>query len=128
MKHRFVTRGALVVLIWAAMNAILLVIHYAFPSNLSAQERWVYYGAVTILVAFSVALFLVRPHRARSAPVPSGGQPANGAPAAAFAVACMMGGLAWVFGVFLAYLALPLLAFALARLRVEWAERRRGEA
>lgn len=128
MKHRLFTRGVLVVAVWAAMNATLVVIHYAFPSNLSPQERWVYFGAVGILIAFSTALLLVRPHRARSAPVPGGGRAANGAPAAAFAVACMMGGLAWVFGVFLAYLALPLIAFALARLRVEWAERRDGEA
>jgi Flp pilus assembly protein TadB len=56
--------------------------------------------------------------------VPGGGQSANGAPATAFAAACLIGGLAWVFGVVLAYLALPLIAFVLARWRVEWAERR----
>lgn len=128
MRRRFFTRGVLVVTIWAALNAVLVLIHFAFPSNLSPQERWVYFAAVGILIAFSIGLFAVRPGRARSTPVPGGGQTANGAPAAAFAVACMMGGLAWVFGVFLAYLALPLVAFTLARLRVEWAERRKGEA
>lgn len=110
------------------MNATLAFIHFGFPSNLSPQERWVYFGAVGILIAFSSALLFLPHHRARSTPVPGGGQTANGAPAAAFAVACMMGGLAWVFGVFIAYLALPLIAFVLSRFRVEWAERRKGEA
>lgn len=124
MKRRFFTRGVLVVIVWAAMNATLAFIHFGFPSNLSAQERWVYFGAVVILIGFSTALLFIPRHRARSAPTPSGGRSANGAVAPAFAVACMMGGLAWVFGVFLAYLALPLIAFVLSRFRVEWSERR----
>ncbi|MDE3205831.1 MAG: hypothetical protein KGQ66_16610 [Acidobacteriota bacterium] len=128
MRRRFFTRGVLILVVWAAMNAALALIHFAFPSELSPQERWVYFGAVAILVVFALALFAVRPHRARSAAPPGGGRSANGAPAAAFAVACMIGGLAWVFGVFLAYLALPLIAFNLARLRQERAERREGTA
>jgi hypothetical protein len=127
VRHRFFSRGVLVVVIWATINAVIASIAFAFTSNLSPQERGVYFAAVLILVAFSTALLFVPRHRARSAPTPGGGRAANGAIAPAFAVACMMGGLAWVFGIFLAYFALPLIAFVLARLRVEWTERRQEE-
>lgn len=122
--NRFVGRGAVVVAIWAGINAFLASLLFIFTAHDSVLERSFYFSAVGILVITSSLLLLVPRHPARSAPVPPGGQAANGAPAAAFAAACLIGGLAWVFGVFLAYFALPLVAFILARWRVEWAEKR----
>jgi hypothetical protein len=114
-----------VVAVWAALNAVNAGVLFAFSSRVSVQERAVYWAAVGLLAVTSALVLLVPRHRARSAPVPSGGRAANGAPAAAFAAACLVGGLAWVFGVFIAYFALPLIAFILARWRVEWAEQHR---
>lgn len=122
---RFVGRGAVVVTVWATLNGVLAGLLFVFSAHASVYERAIYWGAVAILVLLSSFLLLVPRHRARSEPVPSGGRSANGAPATAFAAACLVGGMAWVFGVFVAYLALPLLAFVLARWRVEWAERRK---
>lgn len=122
--RRFVGRGAVVVAIWAAINAFLASLLFIFTAHDDVLERAFYWAAVGILVVTSSLLLVVPHHRPRSAPVPGGGQAANGAPAAAFAAACLIGGMAWVFGVFIAYFALPLVAFILARWRVEWAEKR----
>ena len=112
--------------IWGAMNAVLAAVLFVFVAHDDLQERIIYWSAVAILVVTSAALLLVPRRPSVSAPVPGGGQARNGAPAAAFAAACLVGGFAWVFGVYVAYLALPLLAFCVSRWRVEWAESRRG--
>jgi hypothetical protein len=39
----------------------------------------------------------------------------------------MFAGMAWVWGIFLVWFAMPLVVFCLARWRVEWVERRQGE-
>lgn len=122
---RFVGRGAVVVAIWAGLNAILAALLFIFSARASVQERAFYWGAVAILVLTSTGLLVVPRSRPVSAPSQHGGQARNGAPAAAFAAACLVGGMAWVFGVFVAYLALPLIAFCLARWRVEWEQRRK---
>ncbi|HET9078094.1 MAG TPA: hypothetical protein VFN68_14250 [Acidimicrobiales bacterium] len=122
---RFVGRGAVVVAIWAGLNGVLAALLFVFSARASVQERAFYWGAVAILVLTSGALLVVPRTRPVSPPSAPGGQARNGAPAAAFAAACLVGGLAWVFGVFIAYFALPLIAFCLARWRVEWAERRK---
>jgi len=124
---RFVGRGAVVVTVWAGLNSVLAGLLFVFSAHDDVQERSFYWAAVAILLITALMLFAVPRRSPRSAPVPGGGQSANGAPAAAFAAACLIGGLAWVFGVFLAYFALPLIGFVLARWRVEWAERRAGE-
>jgi hypothetical protein len=124
---RLTRRGASVVAIWAGLNALLAALLFVFSAHDELQERAFYWSAVAILVVTSAVLFLAPTRPVRSAPTPGGGRSANGAPSASFAAACLVGGLAWVFGVFLAYFALPLVAFVLARWRVEWAERKRGE-
>jgi hypothetical protein len=122
---RFVGRGAVVVAIWAGLNGVLAALLFVFSAKTSGQERTFYWAAVAVLALTSAALLAVPRTTSVSAPSHHGGQARNGAPAAAFAAACLAGGLAWVFGVFVAYLALPLIAFCLARWRVEWAERRK---
>ena len=123
---RLYSRGVLPVLIWTGLNAGLAALLFVFTAHDDVLERAFYWASVGVLVITSSLLFLLPRRPSRSAPVPGGGQAANGAPATAFAAACLIGGLAWVFGVFLAYFALPLIAFVLARWRVEWAERRAG--
>ncbi len=120
-------RGAVVAAIWAGINAFLAALLFIFSAHDDVLERAFYWSAVGIVVAVSTLLLVVPRRRPRSAPIPGGGQAAHGAPATAFAAACLIGGLAWVSGVFIAYFALPLVAFILARWRVEWAERRAGE-
>jgi hypothetical protein len=109
------------------MNAVLAGLLFVFSARDEAQARAFYWAAVAILVTTSAALLLVPRGPSRLAPTPGGGRSANGAPATAFAAVCLIGGLAWVFGVYLAYFALPLVAFILARWRVEWAERKTGD-
>lgn len=121
---RMTARGAVVVVVWAGLNAFLASLLFIFTAHDDVLERAFYWAAVGILVITSTLLLVLPPHRPRAAPVPGGGRSANGATATAFAAACLVGGLAWVFGLFLAYFALPLVAFILARWRVEWAERR----
>ena len=125
---RFTGRGAVVVAIWAGINGVLAALLFIFSAHDDVLERAFYWAAVAILVVTSSLLLVVPRRHPRSAPLPGGGRAANGAPATAFAAACLIGGLAWVFGVFIAYVALPLVAFILARWRVEWAERRAEES
>lgn len=124
--HRFVRRGASVVVIWAALNAVLAGVLFIFTSKSITQELAFYWAAVGILLLTALAVFAVprRPIDAERGRA----QPYNGAPAAAFAAACLIGGMAWVFGLFVAYFALPLIAFCLARWRVEWRLRREAKA
>lgn len=124
-SNRFVHRGTVVVVIWAGLNSVLAGLLFVFSSHSDVQERAFYWAAVGILLLTSLALLLLPRTRSVTAPPEGGGQARNGAPAAAFAAACLVGGMAWVFGVFIAYFALPLIAFCLARWRVEWVERRR---
>jgi hypothetical protein len=125
--RRFVSRGAVVAAIWAALNGVLAALTFVFNSHSAVQQRAFYWAAVAIVAVLSALLLWLPRGRARSAAVPAGGgRSANGAPATAFAAACFIGGMAWVFGVFVAYLAVPLLAFVAARWRVEWAERKEG--
>jgi hypothetical protein len=110
--------------IWAALNGFLAALLFIFTARDDVQERAIYWSSVALVVLTSTFLLLAPRHTPRSVPVPGGGRSANGATAAALAGAALIGGYAWVFGVLIAYLALPLVAFVLARWRVEWAEAR----
>lgn len=119
------SRGAQIVGIWMLINLVIVSWHFAFNAYSRLQELilgWSMVGLL-LLVTLVVLLFPRRPRLPVGTP-PGAGRSRNGAPAAAFAVACLAGGFAWVFGVFVAYFALPLVAFCLARWRVEWSERR----
>ena len=118
-------RGALVVGIWMLINLVVVSWHFAFNAYSRLQELILGWSMVGLLLIVTVAV-LAFPSRPRTpvATPPGAGRSRNGAVAPAFAAACLAGGLAWVFGVFVAYLALPLVAFCLARWRVEWSERR----
>lgn len=124
-KSRWKSTGALAVAIWMLINLVIVSWHFAFHAHSMTQQLIIAWSMVGLLAVATliVLLFPRRPRRAVGAP-PGGGRSGNGAPASAFAAACLIGGLAWVFGVFMAYFALPLVAFCLARWRVEWAERR----
>jgi hypothetical protein len=127
--NRLFTRGAVVLVAWGGINACLAAVLFAFGSRSSLQERAMYFSSAGLVELLAV-LFLVFPAKPRAdvAGPRGGGQVRNGAPAAALAAACLAGGLAWVFGVFMAYFALPLIAFCLARWRAEWAVRRKEQS
>lgn len=126
LRQLMKSRGALVVGIWTLINLVIVSWHFAFSAYSKMQELILGWSMVGLLliVTLVVLLFPASPRRPVGTP-PGAGRSRNGAPAAAFAVACLAGGLAWVFGVFVAYLALPLVGFCLARWRVEWSERRK---
>lgn len=125
LRQLMKTRGAQIVFIWMLINLVIVSWHFAFNAYSRLQELILGWSMVGLLGVATLAILLVprRPRRPVGTP-PGAGRARNGAPAAAMAVACLAGGLAWVFGVFVAYFALPLVAFCLARWRVEWAERR----
>ncbi len=125
LRQLLKSRGAQIVGIWMLINLVIVSWHFAFNAYSELQELIIGWSMVglLVLVTLAVLLFPRRPRRAVGTP-PGAGRSRNGAPAAAFAVACLAGGFAWVFGVFVAYFALPLIAFCLARWRVEWVERR----
>lgn len=115
--------GAAVVGAWAAGNAALTVMLVLYGGPTLAW-RSITFGAASVLVLLAgLAVLWFRrgdAPRLKEAPASSGG------PALAAAAACLVGGLAWVFGVFLAYLAVPLLGYALGKWLAE--DRARGEA
>lgn len=115
--------GAAVVAAWAAGNAALTVMLVLYGGPTLAW-RSITFGAASlvVLIAGLAVLWFRRDDapRLKEAPASSGG------PALAAAAACLVGGLAWVFGVFLAYLAVPLLGYALGKWLAE--DRARGEA
>ncbi|HMC39098.1 MAG TPA: hypothetical protein VKI19_05505 [Acidimicrobiales bacterium] len=113
---RVAARGVSVVAAWAVLNGVLASLLFVFDARDEDQERAFYLGAVAIVAVASIALFF-RPSPQRPGGRLRGG---DGGAAPAFAAACLIGGLAWVFGVFLAYFALPLLALVAGRLWAEW--------
>jgi hypothetical protein len=106
--------GAVVVAFWAALNLILtgVLAVYGGPTG---TFRLALYGSGAVLVAL-IALIIVLPARGVR-PAPTG--EVSGGPAIAFGAACLAGGLAWVFGVYLAYLATPLVVYCFTKLRAE---------
>lgn len=98
--------------LWALINACLAGLLIAFWGPTAVWRLAMYWAAVTIVILFGLAVLRPRrPHRSPAA--------GTGAPSLALALACLVGGLAWVFGVYLAYFALPLLAFCVGRWRLE---------
>lgn len=115
--------GAAVVAAWAVGNAALTVMLLLYGGP-TLEWRAVTYGAASLLVL--LAALAVLWVRRGDAPHLMEAPASSGAPALAAAAACMVGGLAWVFGVFLAYLAVPLLGYAFGKWISE--DRARGEA
>lgn len=115
--------GAAVVAAWAAGNVALTVMLVLYGGPTLAW-RAATYGAASLLVLLAGAAVLW--FRRRDVPRLGEAPASSGAPALAAAAACLVGGLAWVFGVYLAYLALPLLGYALGKWLAE--DRARGEA
>lgn len=107
-------KDAAVAGLWAGINAVLAGMLIAFWGPTAVWRLAMYWAAVAIVVLFGLAVLRPRPHRPHRSP--AGG---TGAPSLALALACLVGGLAWVFGVYLAYFALPLLAFCVGRWRLE---------
>jgi hypothetical protein len=107
-------RGAVVLLIWGLMNAVLAAVLVFFAGETKALELELYWASTGMLLILAAIVFVPDAeahHRQTSATA--------GAPALAFAAACLFGGLAWVFGRYLAFLALPPLAFCVGRWRLE---------
>lgn len=115
--------GAAVVAAWAAGNASLTVMLVVYGGP-TLVWRAATYGAASLLVLLAGVAVLW--FRRREAPRLTEAPASSGAPALAAAAACLVGGLAWVFGVYLAYLALPLLGYAFGKWLSE--DRARGEA
>jgi hypothetical protein len=116
-------RAALPVVVWTGFNAILAVILVLFTSHSKAIELALYWSSVGLLVVLAGVVLV--PDRRRGRQSVAGASAVTGAPAVALAGACLFGGLAWVFGTYLAYFAVPPLAFCVGRWRTEWRERRR---
>lgn len=103
-------RGAHILWAWAAINAALAGVLVGFGGPTSDFRIPLYWGSVGLLTLAGAAALL-------RAPRPPAKKHASGAPSLAFAGACFFGGLAWVFGPYLAYFALPLLALGAGRWR-----------
>lgn len=114
----FRAHGSPIVWAWAGINAALAGVLVGFGGPTSNFRIPLFWGAVGILILAGAALLL------RPAHLPKRRQ-SSGAVSLALAGACFFGGLAWVFGVYLAYFALPLLAFCVGRWRQDY--RARGE-
>jgi uncharacterized BrkB/YihY/UPF0761 family membrane protein len=101
-------RAAAVVAIWGVGNGLLTVALMLWGGPSLVQRSWMF-GAATLIVGLTALLVLTL--RARYEP-PVRRPPPSGAPAVALAGAFLVGGLAWVFGSYLAYLAIPLLTYS----------------
>jgi hypothetical protein len=116
-----------VILLWASFNAILSAVLIYFNSPIKALEMGSDWGAVGLLLVTSAVFAL--PLRSRTRPRGAARQGADsGAPALAFAGACLLGGMAWALGAWLAYPAVPLLVFCGRRLWTNRGSRQRGAA
>lgn len=114
-------RGGLVVVVWMLWLCVWAGVLYLFGGPTLDQRGPTYLFAILAVGATAVAVAFLparRPHPA--------GVKRTGAPALAVAAAFAIGGIGWVFGLFMAYFAVPLLAFALARWRDEWKAGRRN--
>lgn len=108
--------GAAVVAAWAAVNAALTVMLVLYGGPTLAARSIVYGAACALLLFAALAVLWFRRRQVpRLADHEPDSEPPSGAPALAAAGACLAGGLAWVFGVYLAYLAAPLLAYAVGK-------------
>jgi hypothetical protein len=127
VKRPRLTRGAVVCLIWAGLLASNAAALFAFAASSAYQDDYIYWFCGVGVMALATTAVLLVPIKvpAQTTPPGGGGQPRNGTVAPALALACLFGGLAWVFGVYLAWFGMPLVLFCLARWRVEWALRRR---
>ena len=119
-------QAAAVVAGWAAFNGLVALCILFWGAGFGGGTIWsrfMMYGSGVLLVGVA-ALAVTRPRSARQQPV-RGALP-SGAPAAAVAMACFLGVLAFAFTVWLAYPALPLLGFAVARWYNELRQRHRA--
>lgn len=126
MRSVFVRRGAVVCAIWGSLLAVNASFMFAFDATSVYQDHYIYWACGVGFMALTTLAVFIAPVKvpASTAPPHRGGRARNGAAAPAFAVACMLGGMAWVFGIYMVYIAVPLVFFCVARWRVELAERR----
>jgi hypothetical protein len=104
-----------VVAVWALENALLTLALVFWGGPTLVQRTWMF-AAASLIIGLAALLMLVL--RARYEPAVRR-PPPSGAPALALAGAFLIGGLAWVFGVYLAYLAIPLLAYSVVKWRAD---------
>lgn len=117
MNARERRHAAAPVALWACFLGVLASILAAFPGPTEAFRMEIYFSSFGLiaLVAAVVRFGRLRPH-----PLPPDGVvPATGAPSLAVAVIALLGGLAWVYGLYVAYFALPFVGFTIGRLRLE---------
>jgi hypothetical protein len=102
---------------WALMNTVLVIVLVIYGGGTFASRLVLYALSVVIvaMVAVAMVISLRRQGRRPSKPVTV----RSGAPALALASACLAGALAWVFGLWMSYLALPLVGFCIARFRAD---------
>lgn len=129
MTGVWIRRGALVCGIWTLLLVALAAAEFGFRSRSVYQQYTIWWACGVGLMVLTTAVVLLWPVRA---PLPRQhadrpGRAGNGAAAPAFAGACLIAGMAWVWGLYLLYFAMPLVVFCLARWRVELAVRRAGK-
>lgn len=114
-KRRTRHHGGLVALSWAGMLAVLAGVMYGFGGPTMIIRGPLDFWEVLIILFFAgvVAFWAGRPPRPKKAKV-------TGAPSMALAFAFLLCAIGWVFGLYMAYFAIPLLAFCISRWRAEW--------
>ncbi|MBO0728028.1 MAG: hypothetical protein J2P57_02140 [Acidimicrobiaceae bacterium] len=113
--------AALVVGVWGAMNLVLTLVLFAFSSPTRGLALSIFSVSVAMLAVLAVLVATSTDRRIRRAAGTDAAR--SGAPGLAVAGAALAGGLAWIFGVWAAYFALPLLAYAVTKVAGERRQR-----
>jgi hypothetical protein len=105
---------------------VLAVAFLIFSFGFFSGLRWLTFmmWGSAVLLLMTVSLLVRRPHHARQ--LPARGSLPSGAPGAAIAMACFFGAVAWAFTVWVAYLAIVPVGFAVSRLYNELRHHRRS--
>lgn len=107
-------RSGIVVLIWVLMLAALSGVLFIYGSPTYDQQGPIQIWAVLLMATVAVSAAFLPRWRPRGVKVKR-----TGAPAMALAAAFLVAAVGWVFGVFICWFAVPLLAFCISRWRAE---------
>lgn len=108
-------RAAWVVAGWGLYNVWLASVIIPFGPPTMFERFGIYISSEVFVMAMALAVWRLRKRPSRQPGVTS----RSGGPALALAAAVMFGAFAWVLGVYMAYFAMPLLAYAVGKWRAE---------
>jgi hypothetical protein len=107
--------AAFVIAGWGLWNLWLIAIIIPFGQPTEFERFGIYLSSESFLAIAALSVWQLRKHPRR----PAGTTTRSGGPALAMALAVMFAGLAWTFGVFLAYFCIPLVGYSLGKWRSE---------